>query len=209
MRRLSLFALVLTSLFALPLVAQDQQEQSLGDVARQTRKAKEERDKSSAQPKKVFTDENMSSGPAGKADLGQLDNPDASPAERIATARRMIARAEDLLDKLAPMDRVSLAKLVLEGQDVDFPGRRNWEEKLFSAKEHYVSHGRELFRQTKELLNNMESLTAGGKVSHADPKVTEISHRALQLMQDANKTDADFQAILLEGQDLAKKAISH
>lgn len=209
MRRLSFFVIVLTSLFALPLFAQDQQEQSLGDVARQTRKAKEERDKSSVQSKKVFTDENMSSGPASKADLGQLGNPDASPAERIATARRMIARAEDLLDKLAPMDRVSLAKLVLEGQDVDFPGRRAWEEKLFSAKEHYVSHGRELFRETKELLNNMESLTSTSKVSPTDAKVTDISHRALQLMQDANRTDADFQAILLEGQDLARKAISH
>jgi len=210
MRRLTLFALLLTSLFALPLLAQDQQEQSLGDLARQARKAKEERDKSASQPKKVFTDENVaSSGAASKADLGQLDNPDASPAERLAAARRTIARAEELLDKLAPMNRATLAQLVLEGQDVDFPGRRAWEEKLFSAKEHYVSHGRELFRQTKELLNNMESLTSGNKVSPTDPRITDISHRALQLMQDANRTDADFQAILLEGQDLAKKGANH
>jgi hypothetical protein len=55
----------------------------------------------------------------------------------------------------------------------------------------------------------MESLTSGGKASPTDAKVTELSHRALQLMQDANKTDADFQAILLEGQDLAKRAASH
>ncbi len=209
MRR-SLLALGLTVLFALPLFAQDQQEQSLGDIARQARKAKEDRDKSAAQPKRVFTDENVSpSGSSNKADLVALDNPGASPAERLATARRMIARAEDLLDKLEPMDRASLARLVLEGQDVDFPGRRAWEEKLFAAKEHYVSHGRELFRETKELLNNMESITSGNKVSPTDPRVTDISHRALQLMQDANKTDADFQAILLEGQDLAKKAASH
>jgi hypothetical protein len=210
MRRLSLFALLVTSLFALPLFAQDQQEQSLGDVARQTRKAKEDRDKSASPPKKIFTEENVTpSGAASKGELGQLDNPNASPAERLAAARRAIARAEDLLDKLAPMDRTTLAQLVLEGQDVDFPGRRVWEEKLFAAKEHYVSHGRDLFRQTKELLNNMESLTSGNKVSPTDPRVTEISHRALQLMQDANRTDADFQAIFLEGQYLAKKASSH
>lgn len=209
MRR-SLFALVLTFLFALPLFAQEQQEQSLGDIARQTRKAKEERDKSAAQPKKVFTDENVpSSGSSNKADLAALYNPGASPTERLATARRMIARGEELLDKLEPMNRSALAQLVLEGQDVDFPGRRAWEEKLFAAKAQYVSHGRELFRETKELLNNMESLTSGNKVPPADPRVTEISHRALQLMQEANKTDADFQAILLEGQDLAKKAVSH
>ena len=135
MRRSPLYALLLTSLFVLPLFAQDQQEQSLGDIARQTRKAKEERDKSAAQPKKIFTDENVSaSGSSNKADLAQLDNPGASPAERLATARRMIARAEELLDKLDPMNRSSLAQLVLEGQDVDFPGRRAWEEKLFAAK---------------------------------------------------------------------------
>jgi hypothetical protein len=28
-------------------------------------------------------------------------------------------------------------------------------------------------------------------------------------MQDANKTDADFQAIVLEGQDLAKRSANH
>ena len=209
MRRSSLFALLLTPFFALPLFAQDQQEQSLADIARQSRKAKEEREKSATQPKKVFTDENMSPGGTSRADFDQLDNPGASPSERLAAARRMIARGEDLLDKLEPLNRTTLAQLVLEGQDVDFPGRRAWEEKLFAAKEHYVSHGRELFRETKELLNNMESLTSGGKASPTDAKVTELSHRALQLMQDANKTDADFQAILLEGQDLAKRAASH
>jgi hypothetical protein len=36
-----------------------------------------------------------------------------------------------------------------------------------------------------------------------------MTHKALQLMQDANRTDADFQAILLEGQDLAKRGAAH
>lgn len=209
MRRSFLFTFVPGFLFALPLLAQDQQEQSLGDIARQSRKAKEERSKSDSAPTKSFTDENMPSSAAGKADFVQLDSPGASPVERLAAARRMIARGEDLLDKLDPMDRTALAQLALNGQNTDFPGRRAWEERLFAAKRHYVSHGRELFRQTKELLNNMEALTSGGRVAHSDPRVTEISHRALQLMQDANKTDADFQAILLDGLDLAKKAASH
>jgi len=208
MRRLFLCAFALTSLLAVSANAQDQQEQSLGDVARQSRKAKEERDKSATPSTKVFTEENMPSGAAGKADLSRLDSPAASPAERLASARRLIARSEQFLDSLAPMGRAELARLVLEGQNADFPGRRAWEEKLFAAKEHYVSHGRELFRETKELLNNMETLTSDGKVARSDPRVTEISHRALQLMQEANKTDADFQAILLEGQDLAKRAAS-
>ena len=41
MRRNVFFGLLLSTMFALPLCAQDQQEQSLGDIARQARKAKE------------------------------------------------------------------------------------------------------------------------------------------------------------------------
>lgn len=209
MRRNLLWGLLLGSIFAFPLCAQDQQEQSLGDLARQNRKAKEDRSKSATPTAKVFTDENMPSSAAGKADLAQLASPNASVAERMATARRALSRGRQLLDSLEPMDRATLAGFALQGQNADFPGRRAWEEKLFAAKEHYVSHGRELFRQTEELLSTMESLSAGGKLPPNDPRMTDLTHRALQLMQDANKTDADFQAILLEGQDLAKRAASH
>jgi hypothetical protein len=127
----------------------------------------------------------------------------------MVAARRAIARGEQLLNTLDPMTRTTLAETALQGQNNDFPGRRAWEEKLYFAKEHYVSHGRELFRETNALLNNMETLSSNGKADPNDPRMTEISHRALQLMQDANKTDADFQAIVLEGQDLAKRAVSH
>src|SRR2546430_16655001 len=102
MRRLFLCAFALTSLLAVSANAQDQQEQSLGDVARQSREAKEERDKSATPSTKVFT-ENMPSGAAGKADLSRLDSPAAPPAERLASARRLIARSEQFLDSLAPM----------------------------------------------------------------------------------------------------------
>jgi len=209
MRRNVLFGLLLSTVFALPLCAQDQQEQSLGDVARQARKAKEDRDKSAPVQAKVFTDENMPSSALGKADLDQLASPTASPAERLSTARKAITRGEQLLDTLAPLDRATLAGLALQGQNVDFPGRRAWEEKLFAAKEQYVSHGRDLFRQTEDLLRTMETLTNGGKPSPNDPRYADLTHKALQLMQDANRTDADFQAILLEGQEMAKRGASH
>lgn len=209
MRGRFVLGLVLLTFVAFPLFAQDQQPQSLGDIARQNRKAKEERDKSGAAPAKVFTDENLPSSGAGKADLAQLASPNASTNDRISAARRSIARGEQFLNMLDPMDRSTLASLALQGQNNDFPGRRTWEEKLFAAKQQYVAHGRELFRETNELLSNVESLTADGKVSRNDPRITDIMHRALELVQDANKTDADFQAILLEGQDLARKAGAH
>jgi len=209
MRRSLVVLFAASLLTALPLCAQEPEQQSLGDIARQARKAKEDRDKTAATPAKVFTDENFQSGSTGKADLAQLASPSASPTERMVAARRAIARGEQLLDTLDPMNRTTQAELALQGQNNDFPGRRAWEEKLFAAKEHYVSHGRDLFRETKALLSNMEASTSSGKANPSDPRTTEISHRALQLMQDANKTDADFQAIVLEGQDLAKRSANH
>ena len=209
MRRSVILLFAASLLSALPVCAQEPQPQSLADIARQARKAKEERDKTASTPAKAFTDDNFHSTAGGKADLAQLASPTASTSERMSAARRAIARGEELLDSLEPMNRATLAETALMGQNGDFPGRRAWEEKLFAAKEHYVSHGRELFRETKVLLNNMETLSANGKVDPSDPRMTDISHRALQLMQDANKTDADFQAIVLEGQDLAKRAATH
>jgi hypothetical protein len=204
MRRSILIISLASLITALPLRAQE--PQSLGDIARQARKAKEDRDKTATPPAKVFNEDNFHSSATGKADLPQLARPTACPTERMVAARRAIARGEQLLDTLDPMNRTTLAESALQGQNVDFPGRRAWEEKLYAAKEHYVSHGRELFRETNALLNNMETQASSRKADPSDPRTTDISHRALQLMQDANKTDADFQAIVLEGQDLAKRS---
>jgi len=193
-----------------PHGAQDPQQQSLGDIARQARKAKEERDKSAAAPKKIFTDENFPTGGAtSKADLARLDNPQASPSDRVATARAMLDRAGHELDVLDPMDRATLAKAALQGREGDFPGRRAWEEKLFASKQHYVAHGRDLIRDTKGVLDELESLTTGGKVSPSDPRAQELGLKARRLMQDAYQTEANFQAVALEGAELAKQAASH
>jgi hypothetical protein len=209
MSRRILIGIAFGSLLALPLHAQDSQP-SLGDVARQARKAKEERDKSAVPQKNVFTDDNFSSGgAAGKADLARLDNPQTPSSDRLNAARAVLDRAARALDMLEPMDRPTLAKLALQGSDADFAGRRAWEDKLFAAKEHYVSHGRDLCRQTKAVLNEMESLTSGGKVPASDPRAQELGHKARMLMQDAYQTEADFQAIILEGQNLAKQGASH
>jgi|SRR5215472_1915095 len=194
------------------LRAQDpQQQQSLGDIARQARKAKEERDKSGAAPTKVLTDENFPTGSASasQADLARLDNPQTSPSDRVAAARAMLDRAGHELDVLDPMDRATLAKAALQGREGDFPGRRAWEDKLFASKQHYVEHGRDLFRQIKVVLDEVESLTAGGKVSPSDPRAQELSLKARRLMQDCFQTEADFQAVVLQGAELAKQASSH
>ena len=191
------------------LRSQDPPQQSLGDIARQNRKAKEERDKATAAPKTVLTDDNFPTGGASKADLARLDNPQTSPSDRVRSARSILERSSKALDELAPMDKATLAKLALQGREGDFPGRRAWEDKLFAAKEHYVSHGRELLQQTKEVLDELESLTSGGKISPSDPRAQELGHKATKLMQDASQTEADFQGVILAGQDLARQQGSH
>ena len=203
-----------------PVRAQDQ-PQSLGDVARQNRKDKE---KNATPPKKVLTDDNF--GAAGKSDgttvaatgaavpdLSSLAAPgtsgkagDESP---MAKAWNGIGRAQDSLDRLAPLDRASLAKVVLEGNDVNFPNRRAWEEKLFIAKERYVAHSRQLLGEMKDLLTNAQSMrdaNGGARVGTDNPQAQQLIGRAQQVMNDAKVTEAEFKAVMDEGLAQAKQA---
>jgi len=192
--------------------AQDQPAQDqplLGDVARQDRKDKE---KNNAPSKKVITDDSLpsSKGLSGAA-LGDLSSAQSSDGGS-ATARALakLEQAEAALDKLAPLDRATLAKAALLDNDVDFPNRRNWEGKLFSAKEVYVSHGRELFQEMKQILAEVQSLRPSqggtGKLSPDDPRAQQMMRRIQELVQDAVRTDRAYQAVVVEGWDLAKQA---
>jgi hypothetical protein len=192
--------------------AQDQPAQdqpSLGDVARQARKDKE---KNNAPSKKVITDDSLpsSKGLSGAA-LGDLSSAQSSDGGS-ATARALakLEQAEAALDKLAPLDRATLAKAALLDNDVDFPNRRNWEDKLFSAKEVYVLHGRELFQEMKQILAEVQSLRPSqggtGKLSPDDPRAQQMMRRIQELVQDAVRTDRAYQAVVVEGWDLAKQA---
>jgi len=188
---------------------QDQPQPSLGDVARQARKDKE---KNNATSKKVITDDTLPSSKglsgAGLGDLGSAQSSDGASASARGLAK--LEQAEAALDKLAPLDRATLAKAALLDNDVDFPNRRNWEDKLFSAKEVYVSHGRELFQEMKQILKEVESLKSSqggsGKLSPDDPRAQQMMKRIQDLVQDAVRTDRAYQAVVVEGWDLAKQA---
>lgn len=196
---------------ATPASAQDQPAQdqpSLADVARQARKDKE---KNSGTSKKVITDDTLPSkglSGAGLGDLGSAQGSDGGSATARGLAK--LEQAEAALDKMAPLDRATLAKAALLDNDVDFPNRRNWEDKLFSAKEVYVSHGRELFQEMRQILKEVESLRssqgAGGKLSPDDPRAQQMMKRIQELVQDAVRTDRAYQAVVVEGWDLAKQA---
>jgi hypothetical protein len=212
LRKLSLLA-VFAGVVTPWASAQTQDQPSLGDVARQNRKDKEKTATTTA--KTVVTDENLPSG----NDLGGLGVNDLGEAEAAGKPNSLesglagLSRAEAALSKLEPMDRASLARLVLDGNTADFPNRSAWEAKLFAAKQTYVSHSLQLIQQMRQLLAAAQSLNSGqsgqAKVSPDDPRAQALIRKSQQIMQDAVHTESAFQAVVIEGQDLAKPAAVH
>ena len=200
------FIMIAVCLSGTAVYAQEQQP-SLGDVARQARKDKE---KNASASKKVITDDDLSSAKAISG-LGDFSNsPTPGDASSPTKALAALTQIEGTLDKLEPMDRATLAKAVLLDHDVNFQGRREWENKLFAAKQEYVSHGRELLHQMKQLVTEAQSLktpqTGQAKLSPNDPRVQDFVHRLQELVQDAVRTDSAYQAVVMEGWDRAKQA---
>jgi len=235
LRKLSfLAALICAAILCLPAGAQEQQ-QSLADAARQARKDKDDKakdkDKSAAKPKTVYTEDTLGGGKSGSelglgvlptlkssndsgagstaasgaaASSGNLSPSSMIPgaggnSEPVAAAYDGIDKAEAALNRLEPMDRATLAKTALEGNNVDFPGRRAWEEKLFATKQVYVSRSRQILQQMQGIMSSAQS---GGSQQ-------DLMSRAQTLQQAATQIESAFQAVITEGQNLAKQAKSH
>lgn len=211
-RNLCLFATcAMALLFCLPGHGQD--SPSLGDLARQAQK-----DKSNAPaPKKVFTNDDLpSASPAGLA--GLVGTPGAAPAQSgqpgtpgkqapASTPQQDLARMEAMLNAVDSLDRATLAKNVLQDLNIDFPGRSKWEERLVAAKQAYVSQGRVLLQKAKQLDAEAQSLQ--GNQNPNDPRLKDLTAHLQQIVQDATRTGAAFQAVMLEGRDLASQAQGH
>jgi hypothetical protein len=184
--------------------AQPQPQPSLADVARQARKDKE---KNAAKPKTVITDENMpsSKGLTGLAgDLGGSQGGVDSGA--MAKALAKVEEAEAGLKKLESLDRTTLAKALLLDNDVDFPNRRAWEEKLYAAKEHYVSREGQLIVELKQIVAQVQAWQSQGKLDPKDPRAQQMKTRLVEIVQDSIRTEQDYRAVVMEGWDLAKQA---
>jgi len=205
-------ALLWLALLATPGYAQDQSQDpaqpqpqpSLADAARQARKDKE---KNAAKAKTVITDENMpsSKGLNGLAgDLGGSQG--AVDSGAMAKALAKVEEAEAGLKKLESLDRTTLAKALLLDNDVDFPNRRAWEEKLYAAKEHYVSREGQLIAELKQIVGQVQSLQSQGKLDPKDPRAQQMKTRLVEIVQDSLRTEQDYRAVVMEGWDLAKQA---
>jgi hypothetical protein len=215
-RKLSFLAVLAWSLASTaPLRAQDPQP-SVADAARQARKDKDKDKNAAAAPKTVITDDNLADGASAGPAAASSKLGDATPAAPNASgksnsfeqARAGLEATEASLDQLEPLGREELAQTVLKGNTADFPGRSEWEDKLFSAKGLYIARSRQLIEAMKQTFASMESLQGGGqgKVAPNDPRVQELTRKATQIMQIAARTENAFQQIVKEGQNLAAQA---
>ena len=209
-------SLSLTAVFALSLVfygagaAQD--SPSLGDLAKQAQKNKE-KDKANKPAAKVITNDDVPSGSAGGGSalgggLGQIaQSASAGGPGAVAPPAEKLERLKLVLDQLDSTDRATLVRGVLEGNDSNFPGRARWEERLFSAKQTYVSQGRTLLQRMKQLMASTEGMK--DIRDQNDPRLKNITEKLQQLVQDATQTGAAFQAVMMEGKDLAGQSAGH
>lgn len=206
-----LAALIWLTLSLAPSYAQDQPQDppqpSLGDIARAARKEKE---KNNTKPKTVITDDTLpSSKGLGGLSLDLDSSQGSGGGSALAQAMARVNEAESALNKMETLDRATLAKVVLLDNDVDFPDRRNWEDKLFAAKGHYVSRERELIGELKQIVAQVQGMKASQgkeKLSPDDPRVQQMLHRIQDIIQDAVRTEQSYRAVVMEGWDLAKQA---
>ncbi|MBZ5658987.1 MAG: hypothetical protein LAO08_01135 [Acidobacteriia bacterium] len=202
-------ACLLALLFCAPGRAQD--SPSLGDLARQAQK-----NKTSAPAKKVLTNDDISSGsPSGaglaSSGLGAIAPPASTGAngnrDAGSSAEQAVGRMESVILMLDSMNRADLVRGALQGVDTDFPGRSNWETRLFAAKQLYVSRGRDLLLRVKQIQASAEALQ--GSHDPNDPRVKDLTVQMQGLVRDGTRMDAAFQAVILEGRDLATQAQAH
>jgi hypothetical protein len=217
LRKISLLA-AFAGILAPWTPAHAQEQASLADVARPVRKDKE---KNSTPAKRVYTEDDF--GPSRRATVStpgthRAEAAASSPpagasstsgdSDPMAQASMGIDRASVSLDKMEPLDRAALAKVVLEGNDVDFPNRRNWEERLFAAKQAYVARSRQVLGEMQELMTSAQSLQSSqgvaSKVTPDTPQAHELIVRAQQLLQEATNTEAALKLVIQEGQEFAK-----
>jgi hypothetical protein len=185
-----------------------QDSPSLGDVARQAQK-----DKANKPQAKVITNDDMTSGSGGVTSalgsgLGQVAPSAAAGNSGTAAAPDdQLNRLESLLRQVDSLDRATLAHNVLQDKDINFPGRAKWEERLFAAKQTYVTQGRAMLQKAKEIEASAESLK--GVQDPNDPRAKDMAAKLQELVRDGVQIGAAFQAVMMEGRDLADQGAAH
>jgi hypothetical protein len=182
-----------------------QDSPSLGDLARQAQK-----DKANKPSTKIITNDDIPSRSGGISSVpgggsGRVMQPGSagSPGE-IQSPAEGLEKLQSSVDHLDSLDRASLARDVLEGNDSNFPGRAKWEEKLFAAKQTFVSQTRAVVQKARQLTASAEGIKDAEDPN--DPRVKSMSAKLQQLVEETQKNGAAFQAVVVEGKDLAARS---
>lgn len=198
---------VLVFALSFPALGQDSSP-SLGDIARQAQRDKA-KDKAGKPAAKTLTNDDLPSASAGVGTLGdgisqatQLTGGDKSGAN-LSPAQKL-AMLETVVNMVESLDRSTLAHNALQDRDVDFPGRAKWEDRLVAARQTYVVQVREVIQRAKDIVAAADSLK--GTQDPNDPRVKELGAKLQNLIRDGVRTDAAFQAVMMEGRDLAAQA---
>lgn len=177
---------------------------SLGDIARQAQK-----DKAGKPTAKVITNDDVSdsgslSSPLGTGTSRGASTAPAGNAGDSHSSEAGLAKLQAALDHLSSLDRAGLAAEVLQGNQVNFQGRPQWEAKMFTAKQTFVSQLRGLIQQAVQIEASAQTLK--GAQDPNDPRVKALNARLQQLMAATIQDSAAFQAVAEEGKDLAAQA---
>jgi hypothetical protein len=192
---------------------------SLGQIARQAQKNKASQSGTAGKPTaKVLTNDDVSSNSGGVASslgagLGEIASPGnvgkggSATTGSATSVSEQLGKLESMLDQVEALDRATLVKNVLQGNDTDFPARAKWEERLLAARETFVSQGRAQIAKLKQMEASAESLK--GVQDPHDPRIKEMGAQLQELVRSATQSGAAFQAVMMEGRDLAGQASSH
>ncbi len=184
-----------------------QDSSSLGDLARKAQK-----NKPSKPPAKVFTNDDIASSPRASSTPGAAPSaaPQLGPLGRsgeVQSAPQGLEKLRETIDLLDSLDRPTLVSNVLDGNTTNFPGRAQWEQKVFAAKQVFVSQARGVLQQASQLAATAETMKDIQDPN--DPRVKSFSAKLQQLVQDSQRESAAFQAVVMEGKDLAGLPAAH
>ncbi len=167
---------------------------SLGEIARKLRK-----DEPRA-AKHAYTTDDLASGSSEESNSGPVKGSDPE------TWRR---RLDDVRKKMEPfknMDSAELARLALGNLDVDFPGRKEWEDRLFEQKRivlNLAQDAERAFQEYQELRDAMTRVT--GLTKGEEDRYEEARKRLEQAIDRPRTQGHQLDSVINDGK---KRAIA-
>jgi hypothetical protein len=166
---------------------------SLGEIARGLHK------KGATDPnQRVFTNDDVASAPSTTADALSITNSNPD------TWRDHLGAVKATVDSLENTDANSLARKVLGNLDIDFPGRRAWEEELFSRKGAVSTTLQNASKQYEEYYSLRDVLKRAGTLSKGDEdKLSQARLAAASAINQAQVQQSKFESTVDKGKQRA------